>query len=219
FNGLEDAPSPEAMSPGADASAAATSATAAAVAAAAATARASASGWLPHNSRQLEKMARQSLLLELTQKQQRTYEAVVDWFLSQMPATYFRQTTEEARLEHLQAITAMIEPRVFEATAAAAAAGRFEATAAGGRTALPPTRDLVLHFEHVTEGRRDVTFIQPGTRRRKDGLLALMGSLPPADGTLRQVKVFNSKDGTLAINVFGYTDHPAAVGAAAAGVP
>jgi hypothetical protein len=31
-------------------------------------------------------------------------QAVVDWFLHSMPATYFRQTTQEARLEHLQAI-------------------------------------------------------------------------------------------------------------------
>lgn len=31
-------------------------------------------------------------------------QSVVDWFLLNMPATYFKQTTQEVRLEHLQAI-------------------------------------------------------------------------------------------------------------------
>ncbi|CAN0181734.1 unnamed protein product, partial [Discosporangium mesarthrocarpum] len=71
------------------------------------------STWVPQDVEKLRKMARQSLLHEMWQKQQRTHEVAVDWFLSNMPATYFRQTTEEARLEHLGAICAMIEPRFF----------------------------------------------------------------------------------------------------------
>ncbi|CAN0452757.1 unnamed protein product, partial [Laminaria digitata] len=33
-------------------------------------------------------------------------------FLHNMPASYFRQTTEEARLQHLGAISAMLEAQV-----------------------------------------------------------------------------------------------------------
>lgn len=203
FNGLEDAPPADA-----------TLVAAAAAAAARQIPREPVSGWLPHGSRQLEKMAKQSLLLELTQKQHRTYEAVVDWFLANMPATYFRQTTEDARLEHLQAITTLLEHQHHQGDGWQPSGAN--SSAAPLPPQLPPTRDLVLHVEHMTPERRDVTFIQPGTRRRKDGLLSLMSYLPPADGTLRQVKVFNSKDGTLAINVFGYTPRSPADTAAAA---
>jgi glutamate dehydrogenase len=133
--------------------------------------------WAPADTTQLHKMARQSMLHELAVKQQSTLEGVVDWFLTNMPATYFRQTSEEARLEHLLAITSMMEPNFFDSF-------RFQ--------------------ERWVDSRREITFIQPGSKRSPGSLLSLMESLPPADGTLSRVKVFVSLDGNLAINVFSY---------------
>eukprot|EP00611_Tribonema_gayanum_P024921 TRINITY_DN5581_c0_g1_i1.p1 TRINITY_DN5581_c0_g1~~TRINITY_DN5581_c0_g1_i1.p1 ORF type:complete len:480 (+),score=151.07 TRINITY_DN5581_c0_g1_i1:204-1643(+) len=156
--------------------------------------------WAPATAAEMRKMATQSLLHELTQKQQQTYESVVDWFLQNMPATYFRQTSQEARLEHLQAISAMMEPSFFV---------RAKNFKADSDAPVAATRDIVLKLQRASASGREVTVIQPGsavagTRERRHNLLAVLESLPPADGKLSQVKVFNSLDRTLAINVFAY---------------
>eukprot|EP00903_Cladosiphon_okamuranus_P014976 g13861.t1 len=140
------------------------------------------------NEQKLQKMARQSLLHELWQEQQRTHEKAVDWFLTNMPASYFRQTTEESRLQHLGAISSMLEVSEIDAD---------------GVEHLSPTRDVTLHFERYVEGMKEVTFVQ-STKGRNDGILRLLDSLPRADGSLQRVHVFPSRDGTLAIYLFGY---------------
>eukprot|EP00752_Nemacystus_decipiens_P010276 g9158.t1 len=140
------------------------------------------------NEQKLQKMARQSLLHELWQEQQRTHEQAVDWFLSNMPASYFRQTTEESRLQHLGAISSMLEVSGIDED---------------GVEHLSPTKDVTLHFERYVEDIKEVTFVQ-STKGRDGGILRLLDTLPRADGSLQRVHVFPSRDGNLAIYLFGY---------------
>ncbi|CAM9860894.1 unnamed protein product [Ascophyllum nodosum] len=153
---------------------------------------------MPRNEQKLQKMAKQSLLHELWQEQQRTHGIAVDWFLENMPASYFRQTTEEARLQHLGAIASMLEEQP-----------RDEASGQSSPR-MSPTRDVTLHFERSFQDRKEVTFVQPRSKNRDDGLLKLLGTLPRADGSLQRVHMFPSRDGNLAINVFGYVQQPGA---------
>ncbi|CAN0362369.1 unnamed protein product, partial [Ectocarpus sp. 12 AP-2014] len=164
------------------------------------------SSWahMPRNELKLEKMARQSLLHELWQEQQRTHEGAVDWFLRNMPASYFRQTTEESRLQHLGAISSMLE------------GGHVDTN---GVERLTPTKDITLHFQRDVENMKEMTFVQ-STKGRSDGILRLLDSLPQADGSLQRVHAFPSRDGNLAVYLFGYmkqdeVPHDAAGGHAA----
>lgn len=61
------------------------------------------------------------------------------------------------------------------------------------------SRALQRYVENVKE----VTFVQ-STKGRECGILRLLESLPRADGSLQRVHVFPSRDGTLAIYLFGY---------------
>ena len=61
--------------------------------------------WVPDDARSLEKAAMTSVLHDFTQSQLRKAEKMVPWFLSQMPAAYFRLVSDEERLSHLQATT------------------------------------------------------------------------------------------------------------------
>lgn len=166
-----------------------------------------AKGWIPETetSAALKQMAHHSLMHQLIMKHQSTDEAVVKWFLANMPQTYFRATREDVRLDHLQAVSAIIDPSFFtDATGSEPAAST---------TAPPSVRDISLRLQRISpDGSKEATVITPlkgtggngNSTAAAKGLLAVLGTLPRADGLLSQVKVFTSRDKLLSIDVFNY---------------
>jgi len=131
--------------------------------------------WIPREESSLQKVTRQSLVHELTQSQMANAQVLVPWFLSQMPASYFRQVPESSRLHHLRAVTALHET--------------------GSQT-------TVTLKGKSSEGYDEITFIRPGNY---PGMLTeMLDQLPPAGAFLSRVKVFTSLDNSLALNIFGY---------------
>ena len=52
----------------------------------------------------LQKMTTQALIHEISMKQMQSAAAIVPWFLSNMPSSYFRQVPEDMRKQHLTVI-------------------------------------------------------------------------------------------------------------------
>lgn len=137
--------------------------------------------WIPKDEEALEKAAVASVLHEYSQRQLKTAEMMVPWFLTHMPAAYFRLVGDEDRLSHLQA-----------------AAGLFDD--ATGKIST----DDDLEFRMVAQvdaTHRHVTYARagdrPGTLQRQVGAI-----MTGATGALEGVKVFTSDDETLCLNVF-----------------
>ena len=144
--------------------------------------RALASNWMPKDKEELSRMAREALIHQLTEHQQRVSEELVPWYLKTMPASYFRQTTEHSRLEHLRAI------------------GSLYGTKAGASSDVR----LTLNTE-LPDGAREVTVIRPGTQHHSSEILKLLSSMPDsADASLTRVKLFESQDKKFTLYVFQY---------------
>ena len=63
--------------------------------------------WQASHNIDIQRVTQTAMVHELTQQQTRSIEKVVPWFLSTMPAPYFRQVPESFRLDHIKAISAI----------------------------------------------------------------------------------------------------------------
>ena len=63
--------------------------------------------WQAAHNIDIQRVTQTAMIHELTQQQTRSIEKVVPWFLSTMPAPYFRQVPESFRLDHIKAISAI----------------------------------------------------------------------------------------------------------------
>lgn len=63
--------------------------------------------WQAEHNIDIQRVTQTAIIHELTQQQVHTIETTVPWFLSNMPASYFRQVPEEFRMDHMKAIAAI----------------------------------------------------------------------------------------------------------------
>ena len=63
--------------------------------------------WQAEGAFDIQRVTQQAMVHELVQQQTNTIEAVVPWFLGNMPASYFRQVPEKFRVDHIKAIAAI----------------------------------------------------------------------------------------------------------------
>eukprot|EP00301_Raphidiophrys_heterophryoidea_P006508 c12622_g2_i2.p1 GENE.c12622_g2_i2~~c12622_g2_i2.p1 ORF type:complete len:1051 (+),score=340.05 c12622_g2_i2:118-3270(+) len=133
--------------------------------------------WQPGNPDSLQRVMTQSLVHELTQAQVGSANKLVPWFLKNMPEAYFRQVSEETRLEHLKAMSAL----------------------------YGSTTDLSLTLKsRNSNGEMEITYIRPSNQI---GLLhELVEDLPTNFGQLRRMMVFTSQDSSLALNIFTFAE-------------
>ena len=146
------------------------------------TAPSQAVSWQASHNRDIQHVTRKALIYELTQQQTKTIEAVVPWFLDNMPGSYFEQIPEPFRMDHIKAIAAVKDAEM----------------------------DLYLNLKsHMLDGRTVFTFIRPGTK--PGTLLSMIEDLPLEDATglqeyqpLSRLHVFSTRDETMSLNLFVY---------------
>ena len=63
--------------------------------------------WQAKTDEEVQRVTTTAMIHELTTAHTNAIASTVPWFLKTMPASYFRQTSYETRLEHLKAIAAM----------------------------------------------------------------------------------------------------------------
>lgn len=63
--------------------------------------------WQATHNVDVQRVTQNAMIYELQQSQTKTIETVVPWFLSQMPASYFRQVPDHLRYDHIKAIAAV----------------------------------------------------------------------------------------------------------------
>jgi hypothetical protein len=63
--------------------------------------------WQAEHNIDIQRVTQTAIIHELTQQQVHTIEKTVPWFLSNMPASYFRQVPQDFRMDHLKAIAAI----------------------------------------------------------------------------------------------------------------
>jgi glutamate dehydrogenase len=142
--------------------------------------------WQAEDNEDIQRVTQKAIIHELTQRQSKTIESVVPWFLENMPASYFRQVPWETRISHIKAISAIKEANM----------------------------DLYMNTKsHLADGRVCLTFVRPG-KTKPGGLLELVeeelpdynviGSLP-----LSRVLVYTSNDETMTLNMFTYGNEEA----------
>ena len=113
---------------------------------------------------------------ELTTAQTATIATTVPWFLKNMPASYFRQTSYNTRLEHVKAIAALKDTEM----------------------------ELSLDIKSkLPNGGRVLTYIRP---ENKTGLLlALLKGLPVYEGKiLSRVQLYTTEDNSMCLNMFSF---------------
>jgi glutamate dehydrogenase len=133
--------------------------------------------WQAENNTDVQRVTQNAMIYELTQQQTRTIETVVPWFLSSMPASYFRQVPEAFRMDHIKAISAIKDANM----------------------------DLYLNLKsHTHDGRLIYTFIRPGTA--PGTLLSMVEELPYYDENfpLTRLHVFSTGDESMSLNMFVY---------------
>jgi len=137
--------------------------------------------WQAEENEDIQRVTQQAIIHELTQRQSRTIESVVPWFLENMPPSYFRQVPWETRINQIKAISAIKEANM----------------------------DLHMNLRsHLSDGRLCLTFIRPGPTK-PGGLLKLVNELPWNHKTkdylpLSRVLVYTANDETLSLNMFNY---------------
>lgn len=145
---------------------------------------ASKASWQPQHNEDIQRVTQTAIIHELTQQQTRTIGSVVPWFLSNMPASYFRQVPEPFRMDHIKAISAIKDANM----------------------------DLHLNLQsHLPDGRTVLTFIRPGTE--PGILLAMTKDLPWNHNSeeyipLSRVQVFSTLDESMSLNMFVYGELP-----------
>jgi len=135
--------------------------------------------WVPTQGGDLEKIATQALIHEVSLQQFEATAKLVPWFLCNMPASYFRQVPESLRRQHSTAIGAIRELK---------------------------QSDLSLKIDTVVENGGSVETTYLATNAARKGLLhAQLTSLHiPKDMHLSKVHVFSSADQALALNLFSF---------------
>lgn len=139
--------------------------------------------WQADQDSDIQRVTTLATIHELTQQQVRTIEKVVPWFLSNLPASYFRQVPKSFQQDHLRAISAVKDANM----------------------------DMHLNLQsHLPDGRQVFTFIRPGTEPGL--LLSMIKELPHAeedDVPLSRIHVFSTRDETMSLNMFvyGHDDH------------
>lgn len=149
--------------------------------------------WIPETREEMEKIVVTAHTATLEEKHHESAKEVVPWFFREMPNAYFNVISEEARMRHLRALTALRD--------------------AG---AAP---ELMIHNKSNSE----VTFIQPregfeggGGGGKESGnmaleattatnLLKMLQELPAEAAQLARVHLFSARDATLSLNVFDYS--------------
>jgi glutamate dehydrogenase len=134
--------------------------------------------WVPKEGDLLQKVTTQSLILEVSEQSMASVKSLVPWFLKNMPASYFNQTDDAQRKAHIKAIGAI---REFKDTAG-------------------------LSFNIATKnenGEHEITIVSSDTNK---GLLhnQISSLVVPPESRLSNVKVFNSLDNSLSLNVFTF---------------
>jgi glutamate dehydrogenase len=114
----------------------------------------------------------------------------IPWFQANMPETYFRQIPEDMRTQHLIAVSAIRQL---------------------GNT--DGNDDLSLQIKTETAGKTEITVMN--TDSKPGNLFNQMKSLPepPQNTELTRVKVFQSNDGALSLNIytFNHQEHEKAI--------
>jgi len=119
----------------------------------------------------------QSLIEELSLQQMESDKTVVPWFLNNMPAAYFKQVDEHIRKQHLKAVAAFNDISKSDLTLKIETKG-----ADGSSTVTNMNSDPKIDF-----------MIQN-----------IKGMTVPANSTLANVKIFQSNDHQLALQMFSY---------------
>mmetsp|Transcript_10821 Transcript_10821/g.24126 ORF Transcript_10821/g.24126 Transcript_10821/m.24126 type:complete len:1103 (-) Transcript_10821:262-3570(-) len=138
--------------------------------------------WQAAHNLDIQQVTQKALIYELTQQQASKIEAVVPWFLENMPESYFRQIPETFRMDHIKAIASLKDTNM----------------------------DLFMNLKsHMPDGREVYTFIRPGTS--PGTLLHMLEDLRDNDGTdfhdhkpLTRLHVFSTKDESMSLNMFVY---------------
>lgn len=136
--------------------------------------------WQAEENSDIQRVTKLAIIHQLTKQQTQTIETVVPWFLMNMPASYFKQVGEEARLDHLRAIAAVRDANMEMHM--------------NLKTALP-------------DGRKVFTYIRPHSD--KGILLSLLNELPWDHNNekhlpLSRVQSFAAEDDSLSLSVFTY---------------
>jgi len=132
--------------------------------------------WIPQNDSELQQCAMTALKHAYTAMNLSTAETLIPWFLTMMPASYFRSVSQEDRLQHLRAISAL--------------------------RSLESRDDELRVVTAASEDERVVTFATTGNRPGL--LLRQVQQLSREAGRLAQVQVFTSRDDTLCLNVYHF---------------
>lgn len=136
--------------------------------------------WQAEDNSDIQRVTKLAIIHQLTKQQTETIESVVPWFLNNMPGAYFRQISEEMRLDHVRAIAAIRDANMEMHM--------------NLKTALP-------------DGRRVFTYIRPPNKKTK--LLSLMHELPWNHNKseylpLSRVQTFAADDDSMSLSVFTY---------------
>jgi glutamate dehydrogenase len=134
--------------------------------------------WVPTNDEKLQQVTISSLIHDVSEQQRELNSQVVPWFLRKMPAAYFRQVPEAFRFQHIKAITVL-------------------------RDLMQSELSLKIETPDKEGAGKYHTYINSSS---KSGLLySQIKSLNvPADYYLKNVNVFSSMDGELALNIFHF---------------
>eukprot|EP00579_Thalassiosira_antarctica_P006999 CAMPEP_0201883804 /NCGR_PEP_ID=MMETSP0902-20130614/16244_1 /ASSEMBLY_ACC=CAM_ASM_000551 /TAXON_ID=420261 /ORGANISM="Thalassiosira antarctica, Strain CCMP982" /LENGTH=1085 /DNA_ID=CAMNT_0048412667 /DNA_START=161 /DNA_END=3418 /DNA_ORIENTATION=+ len=136
--------------------------------------------WQAAHNIDIQRVTQTAMIHELTQQQTRSIEKVVPWFLSTMPAPYFRQVPESFRLDHIKAISAIKDANM----------------------------DMHMNLKtHLPDGRQVLTFIRPGTMPGL--LLQMIKELPYNQRSeeympLSRVQIYSAEDDSMSLNLFVY---------------
>jgi len=134
--------------------------------------------WQAEGAIDIQRVTQQAMVHELVQQQTNTIQAVVPWFLSNMPPSYFRQVPEKFRVDHIKAISAIKEAGM----------------------------DHYLNLKSTTSnGTEVITMIRPGTE--SSNLLSIVKELPHTIYSndykpLTRAQVFSAADDSMSINLF-----------------
>jgi glutamate dehydrogenase len=130
-----------------------------------------------HKNTDESKVHQQALVHEISLRQMECVQTVVPWFMNTMPASYFRQVPEALQKSHIKAAASMCDLK---------------------------QNDLSLRIDEKVESGHEVTVISTHTNPAL--LLSQLNSIvPPSDSNLSKVRVYNSNDGELQLNMFSYT--------------
>jgi glutamate dehydrogenase len=147
--------------------------------------------WIPESREEMEKIVVKAHAASLEDAHHLSASEVVPWFFKEMPNSYFNIISEESRMRHLRALTALRD--------------------AG---AAP---ELMIH----NKGSEEVTFIQPkdpdatADKTTASSLAKMLDELPPEAAQLARVNLFSARDGTLNLNVFDYAQQEQFTGTSA----